>query len=592
VKDIKVWKEGKTMSKMYVNVIHRADRGAAMLEGIRFQQEEAHRAGITTTILMSYEGLCDPEMVAYVKTQLALGDEVGIHFHNMMCEEMLPYAESDDMALYLHTYSSKKKIVDRIFDVFQAHFGFIPTAIGGYIMDSETIQYIKEAYPQVKTSITNCFEEGVKMFEGNNGSWYLFSDGGPWGAFYPSKHHFLAPGRDAAQSIDLVALPHLNRDMVLALTSRDDYFSSHPANVMRAKANDGPNSPYMRRFVDQWIEQKNYNGFSYYNVFVSTPWVVPGNIFVDNVDHSRALYIDSLQYLKAKQEQGEVQFATMSEFADVYKAQAGAGVPEVNLWRDILCGTKRETFWYVDSYFRVAIDLNIGGVICDFRPYVGELSGDLGPETEILWNGNYPYVIAREHRGHSGHRLVVKYGNATASIENCRAKGRVEKSADGKHQLVVEPICIEVGGLEVTLGSVFTFTGEGRILVERRILELSDPTAEVSITEVFDGCYGTTVYPEDMRGIELGVSSASGANEQTDTLPFTYRSKELRVDAPKSVTASIPQIRTQVSLQPATTADWGSVKEGVLFKPYFKLSLGKRTGQGGGMSTWLIVEKR
>ncbi|GGI46575.1 hypothetical protein GCM10008018_17780 [Paenibacillus marchantiophytorum] len=103
-----------------------------------------------------------------------------------------------------------------------------------------------------------------------------------------------------------------------ALTSRDDYFASHPANVMRAKANDGPNSPYMRRFIDQWIEQKNYNGFAYYSVFVSTLWVVPDNIFVDAVNHSRAMYIDSLQYLKEKRERGEVDFVTMSEFADVY----------------------------------------------------------------------------------------------------------------------------------------------------------------------------------------------------------------------------------------------------------------------------------
>jgi hypothetical protein len=560
-----------------------------MLEGIRFQQDEAHRAGIRTTILMSYEGLCDPDMVAYVKTQMALGDEIGVHFHNMMCEEMLPYAESDEQALYLHSYSSKQKIVDRVFEVFQTEFGFIPTAIGGYIMDTETTLYIKEKYPQVKTSITNCFEEGVKMFEGNNGSWYLFSDGGPWGAFYPSNYHYLAPGRDQDSSIDLVALPHLNRDMVLALTSRDDYFSSHPANVMRAKANDGPNSPYMHRFVDQWIEQKNYNGFSYYNVFVSTPWVVPGNIFVDNCDHARALYIDSLQYLKGKAEQGEVEFVTMSEFAEFYKTHIGAGMPEVNLWKDILAGTKRQTFWYVDSYFRVAIDLNIGGVICDFRPYVGELPGDTGPDTEILWNGNYPYVIAREHRGHSGHRCVIKYGNASASIENRRAKGKVERNSAGKQQLVVEPIRIQVGDLEVTLESVFTFTGDGRILIERRVLELSDPSAEITVTEVLDGCYGTTVYPEDMRGIELTVSSAQ---EEQRTIPFTYRSKEARLAAPVEVKAVIPQIHTQLSLTPAKTADWGSVKEGVLFKPYFKLTLANKVQLGGVMSSWLNVEKR
>ncbi|QJC51511.1 hypothetical protein HGI30_08085 [Paenibacillus albicereus] len=576
------------MNKMYVNVIHRADRGPAMREGLRFQQDAAHEAGIRTTILMSYEGLCDPEMVAYVKTQQQLGDEIGIHFHNFMCEEMRPFAESDDMALYLHSTASKKSIVDRIFQTFEEAFGFAPVSIGGYILDSETILYIKQKQPQVKAAITNCFEEGVKMFEGNNNSWYLFSDGGPWGAFYPSRHHHLAPARSAEEAIDIVSLPHLNRDMVLALTSRDDYFSSHPANVMRAKANDGPRSPYMRRFVDQWIQQKDYNGFSYYSVFVSTPWVMPGNIFVDDAEHAKALYVDSLQYLRQKADEGEAELATMSGFADAYRLLAGPDKPEVNLWKDILAGTKRQTFWYVDSAFRCAIDLNIGGTICDLRPYVGELSGDMGPDTEILWNGNHPYLIAKEHRGHSGHRCVVSIGGASASIENVRTGGRVGRSAEGKHQLIVDPIVLEVGGHEVTLESTFTFEGAGRIRIERRVAAVSDPDVEVGVAEVFDGCYGTTIYPEDMRGIGL---HAEGAAESA-SLAYAYRSGKAAVESPKRLSATVPKLRTRVSLVPEPgSADRGSVQEGVLFKPYYKLSSEKTLKQGGATATWLILEQ-
>lgn len=577
------------MSKMYVNVIHRADRGPSMLEGLRFQQDEAHRFGIRATILMSYDGMCDSEMVEYVKSQRELGDEVGIHFHNFMCEEMRAYVESDESAIYLHTASSKRKIVDRIFETFKGHFGYLPTAVGGYILDTDILVYLKEKYPQVKTSITNCFEEGVKMFEGNNGSWYLFSDGGPWGAFYPSKFHYLAPGHNRETSIDLIALPHLNRDMVLALTSRDDYFASHPANVMRAKANDGPNSPYMRRFIDQWIKQKEYNGFSYYSLFVSTPWVVPGNIFVDDVNHSRALYTDSLNYLREKQALGEVDFVTMTEFAEWYAANIKPGTAEVNLWKDILCGTKRQTFWYVDSYFRVAIDLNIGGTICDLRPYVGEMRGDLGPDTELLWNGNYPYVIAREHRGHSGFKCLIQHGNHTASIEDRRAAGQVGQSTDGKPQLVVDPIRLTLGDLEVTIQSVFTFEGEGIVKIERSILELSDPAAELTLIEIFDGCYGTTVYPEDLRGVELQVELRK--TKEVKSIPYRYLSTNVRVEDPAAVSAVIPQIGTKVSLISDNSTCTGSVKEGEIFKPYFKLGLEARVSKGDVNRIWLKIEK-
>ena len=79
----------------------------------------------------------------------------------------------------------------------------------------ESINKVKEKYPSVKIAIISCFEEGIKMFAGCDYSWYLFSEGGPWSAYYPSKANSLCPAKNKDEAIDIIGVPHLNRDMLM-----------------------------------------------------------------------------------------------------------------------------------------------------------------------------------------------------------------------------------------------------------------------------------------------------------------------------------------------------------------------------------------
>lgn len=580
------------LKKMFLNVIHRVDSEERDIEALKFQLDEAHRLGLKSTNLLTYPALHNKDVIQYIREQhMAYGDELGIHFHAMVCEDFVKRFNSKEPAIYFYNMEEKKTIITYIFEKFNEVFGFYPTAIGSYILDAETISFIKQIYPGVKTSITNCFEEGVKMYEGNNHSWYLFSDGGPWSAYYPSKSNHLCPAVNSEDGTGIVGLPHLNRDMLLALTSRDDYFASHPINLIRAKINIDGESPYMYRFIDKWIEQAEYNGYSYYSFFVSSPWVAPGQGFVESVDDARELYCKALAYLKKKVDEGFVETVTMSEFAHWYQSNVAIGTSEINLWQDILCGSKREMYWYIDPYLRAAVDPNVGGAICDLRPYAGRVERNLGPDRESLWNGNYPFVLSTENRGGVDgpiHTCAIFCNGERKMLHDYRSKCRLILTEEGYKGIVIEPIEVDFGDVQVTIESSYLFNGEGEIFINRKVLDVTDANAEIQVEEVHRGTWGTTEYPEDMRGIIL---RAQGKNAAEQHVEYLYKCRTGKVNSPEYVEAVIPQINCSIILAPIGEAEFGQFGEGYMFAPFYTLSLKKLVSKGEELKSCMKIKK-
>lgn len=578
------------MKAMLLNVIHRADRGTARLETLRFQQDEARRHGLRTTILVTYGALFDREVCDYVAAERAKPDvEVGLHLHELVCDDYRARFATEEKAIYLLPMATRQAVIRFLMQRFRDVFGDVPRSIGSYILDAATLQFLQAEYPVVRTAIVSCFEEGIKMYHGNNRQWHLFSEGGPWGVYHPSKRCHLCPAKDEADAVGIVALPHLNRDMVLSLTSRDDLFASHPANLIRAMANDGARCDYLLHFIDQWIGQLRYNDQVYYSLFVSPPWLSAGHPFATNPEESRQLYGESLAYLKSRKDDGVVRDQTMSETGEWHRAHAAVGSAEVNLWSDVLCGSGRQTFWYVDAWFRVAIDLNAGGTLCDFRPLGGRVDRNMGADTKNLWNGNYPYLISSEHRGGvvAGPRQTaeVRCRGAAGEFSACRTTGKVARGGDGIAVLETEPMSLLVGDVTVSVASVFRFPGGGVIEIERRLLASSDPAAEVELTESHRGCWGTTEYPEDMRGVVVCAETATVRRELT----YAYGARTLRVAAPVRVAAALPPVNCTVALEPVANVTQGEAREGFMFQPFYTLSLSGRVAVGESLTTRLTL---
>ena len=551
---------------LFTNLVQRVDAGADALRSLEFQWMAARKLSIPTTTLLTYPALDHPEALALIERCRQDKDELGLHLHSIgRAGEKYGVKEP---ILWLWPRQKRIDLISEMIEKFATHFGHPPSSIGGYIIDAWTLRHLKLRHPCLRTAITSCFEEGVKMFYGNNRNWLLFSDGGPWNPYYPSQENALIPASSAEEAIDIVAIPHLNRDMIMALSSRDDWFASHPGNIFRAKINSGSQSPYLFRFFQEWHQQAALNGWSYLNIFVSSPWLSGAHWCIPHEEDVRTMYEDMLQYLVKEEEAGRNRNLTMADFGEAFRKQVPVGEATLCHWRDCLKQSKREVIWLSNTHFRGTWDCARGGALIDFRPYDGRLNLDLGPESEKLWNGNHPFLISTEHCGghwNTGHYATITDGKNTANFCDRRFRAKVEKISTSCWKISSGLVRYQLGDIEIACESIWEMDSTARISIRRILHRHSHPNVPLKLTEIFAARWGTTEYPEDQRGVLL---QADGHD-----LPLTYSGESLEIPQASNVSARIPQTRSLISLQADSATLLGRVTDARLFHPSFRLEL-------------------
>ncbi|MBK9207452.1 MAG: hypothetical protein IPL71_03740 [Anaerolineales bacterium] len=577
---------------LYFNLLHRPAENPSQRASFALQQRMAHDLGLKVTLLVDYQSLCDEETVAELKTYANdFGDELGVWFMNLP-----PAADSADGRhepfIWLYADDEKRRIIEQVLTRFKATFGVDPVSVGSYHLDAESLRILKELAPSIQIAVAGCFEEGVRVYHGCNNSWYLFSEGMPWAPWYPSRTHSLRPAQNEADSLGIVAVPHLSRDLVLSYEGRNDFFATHPANVQRAMANDGMNNPYMYNLVDQHRLQADFNdGFAYVHIFVGPAWMSNDSSIQDTDDVTQGLYREFLEYFVELRKLGQATDMKMSEFAAWYRDNIPIGKPQVALAKEMLYGTGKHYFWYLDSFTRILIDPTQGGSIGDLRPYAAQIESHTGADAKALWYGSYPYLIQSQHRtGNSYHyadgsrtTLLVTHKDETLDLANVRVKVAEVTRAESETALRLTPATLTFSdGTRVSIETTYRFLGGGKILIERKLLEGEDVRAQ----EYVKACWGLTEYPEDLRNVILTVSGKT-----SEEMRYEYRSREIRSEAVTAVAAQIPQIQTKISLQAEGTCESGAVMEGYLFSPYFTLTLNGALRAGKVMRTWLNIEK-
>jgi hypothetical protein len=605
--------------KFYLNIVHRPEmvpeyiqkeaeqgkkedlsRSSVLQESLdifRTQQKIAHDNGLRTTIQMTYASLFNEEAVAIAKAHhQQFGDEIGLTFLGLQCKEFREKFHSKELAIWLFSMEDKRRIVDEIFDKFQQVFGFIPTSTGSYYMDAELVNDIKEKYPQVKAAVATCWEEGPKAYHNANNSWYTLLDGGPWNPWIPSKSNIHCIASDENDDIGIVAIPHLSRDLMAVFDGPGSYYGTHPQNILRGMVYEGNEIPYFTNIVDQYRAMYKYNrGYAYNMMYVGPGWMSKGGRW--EADYSLLLksYQDGMAYYGELKRRGELEDLTMSEFADVYRQNRPYTRPECTLWKDILYGSKRQMFWFADPWMRFCLDMNQGGAMVDLRPYAAKLIRPCGVGTKANQDASYPFLVQSLYRAgffthYAGEGAVksCKIGYGSEQVDLCTCRTKAAFSEDGDTRVVtLEPVTIEFNDLEIKMQSIFRLVeATGEIEIIRKIIESSDPQAEITIDEYLTGCYGTTEYPEDLTGVRLNLVSEHGV----DSIDYAYQCREGEKDGIQHVEALIPQVDTRLEMRPDGVAA-GYYREGFSFSPMYTIGIKKTVKMNGELRTWLKVAK-
>ena len=568
------------------------------LEIFRTQQQVAHDNGLRTTIQMTYASLFNQEAVSIAKEHHArYGDEIGSTFLGLQCQEFRERFKSKELAIWLFSIEDKKKIVDEVLGKFHEIFGFFPTSTGSYYMDAELVGYIKKKYPAIKVAVATCWEEGPKAYWNANNSWYTIFDGGPWNPWIPSKRNIHCPASDEEDDIGIVAVPHLSRDLMAVFDGPGSYYGTHPQNILRGMAYEGREIPYFYNIVDQYRSMAKYNlGYSFNMMFVGPGWMSKNGRWEADYNFLLKSYKDGMAYYGQLKKEGKARDVTLSEFADLYRRDRPYTRPECTLWKDILYGSRRQQFWYVDPWMRFCLDMNQGGAMIDLRPYAAKLVRPCGVGTRQLQDASYPFLIQSLYRAgyftHYAGEGAVKsckfnYGGEEVDLCACRTMASFSEEA-GTRILVLDPVDIEFSDLTIRVQTTFRMIEDtGEIEIIRTVLSTTDPQAEITIDEYITACYGTTEYPEDLTGVRLTVMGSS----EEESIEYAYKCRQAQVAGVTLAEAVVPQVDTRLTMRTDTGDASGYFREGFAFSPMYTLGIKKAITGTGELRTWLRVEK-
>jgi len=158
---------------------------------------------------------------------------------------------------------------------------------------------------------------------------------------------------------------------------------------------------------------------------------------------------------------------------------------------------------------------------------------------------------------------------------------RCDEVFENNTGFTTEPVDIKFGDdVTVKMKTTYHFPNPNEIEIEREILAIEgSDIQELEIEEYVKGCYGIIDYPEDMKGIHLTIDG-----DEAHSLDYDYKRRKLTKDQSCFAEAQIPQVNSIIGLKASDSGKWnGRIEEGILFNPYYTLSL-KRTLKTGNTS--------
>lgn len=269
------------------------------LEPLKDQYGVIEKNEIRATWLLQYGVLGDDKVVEEIKKfknqELGLFLEVDESLARdsaVIYDKFRPWYDPGVVFLSAYTRSERTKMVMEMFEKFRQVFGYYPRSVGGWWIDSYSLEVMIKKY-EVEAAMIVADQKTTDGY-GVFGQW--------WGVpYYPSKANILVPAQEEKEKAGVVMIQWAQRDLEKAY-GEGVVFSNNSL-----QANDylflGKNYGYFSDTADKYLDCKNRLG-------QITVGLETG---MESVGREKE-YEKQLRYVKEKTEA-----VTMDEFADNYK---------------------------------------------------------------------------------------------------------------------------------------------------------------------------------------------------------------------------------------------------------------------------------
>ena len=406
-----------------VNFVRSADPRPPRADMIRAVHEEVAlnlKYGFENTILLQYDALVDPEMMAEVLKSDRAKTEFGLWF-----EMSRPLNEAAGLPwrpkgahrkwnwdwhinpgfLMAYDHAGRKAIIDAAFKRFKADFGYYPKSVGSWLLDAWSMDYMEKTY-------------GVDGFcicrEQDNTDAYGLRGGYSNGAYYPSKKNMLSAAVDMANAVKSPVFKMLTPDPI--------YNYGRPHSIYRGFPHNNP--PTMEPAMSGGFKPENVDW--YFRVYTETKGLMNLSYMQAGQENSFCWSRISrgwpMQCAKIAKEAaaGRIVVEKMCDTARAFKAAHKANCPQTQIALEDWSGAGRKSAWYNSRFYRANIMMD--GKRLFFRDIHKMCDGFEEPFLDKVctgWQALYytPPVVDQWMFGGKGASGVMSLDGEFASIE-------------------------------------------------------------------------------------------------------------------------------------------------------------------------------
>ena len=177
-----------------------------LLEFTSMQLDLVNSYGVDNTFLLQYDAVCDEDFVSLFKNKATDKTELGLWYE--IVEPLtsacgIPYRSEKGWKWDWHIIpgysmayspSQREKLIDEAMRKFKSVFGYYPKSVGGWVIDTHTLNYLSEHYDI--SAIAICRDQA-------NTDAYTLLGGYFNGAYYPSKNNIFTPAQSKEMQTDI-----------------------------------------------------------------------------------------------------------------------------------------------------------------------------------------------------------------------------------------------------------------------------------------------------------------------------------------------------------------------------------------------------